>query len=64
MSRPSWPSIRTAELPATTPPVVTTDGGGGCTTANGKAPFDPVLPLLAALGLAGWYLRRRASRSQ
>lgn len=50
--------------PATTPPVVTTDGGGGCTTANGKAPFDPVLPLLAALGLAGWYLRRRASRSQ
>ena len=50
--------------PATTPPVVTTDGGGGCTTANGNAPFDPVLPLLAALGLAGWYMRRRASRSQ
>jgi hypothetical protein len=44
--------------------VVTTDGGGGCTTANGKAPFDPVLPLLAALGLAGWALRWRVTRSQ
>ncbi len=33
-------------------------GGGGCTTAPGNAPFDPVLPLLAALGLAGWGLRR------
>lgn len=36
----------------------TTDGGGGCTTASGNAPIDPMLPLLAALGLAGWGLRR------
>lgn len=35
-----------------------TGGGGGCTAAPGQAPFDPVLPLLAALGLAGWGLRR------
>jgi hypothetical protein len=48
--------------PATTPPVVTTDGGGGCTAASGKAPFDPLLPLLAALGLGGWAIRRRAGR--
>lgn len=33
-------------------------GAGGCTTADGEAPFDPMLPLLAALGLAGWGLRR------
>jgi hypothetical protein len=34
------------------------DGGGGCTSAGGQAPIDPMLPLLAALGLAGWGLRR------
>jgi hypothetical protein len=56
---PPW-----APVVPVTPPVVSTDGGGGCTTANGKAPFDPVLPLLAALGLAGWALRRRVTRSQ
>ena len=33
-------------------------GGGGCTTAPGEAPFDPVLPLLAAAGLAGLGVRR------
>jgi hypothetical protein len=42
--------------PGTTPG--TTDGGGGCTTASGNAPIDPMLPLLAALGLMGWVLRR------
>jgi hypothetical protein len=52
------------ELPTPVAPPVASNDGGGCTTANGKAPFDPVLPLLAALGLAGWYMRRRASRSQ
>jgi hypothetical protein len=35
-----------------------TDGGGGCTTAPGEAPFDPMLPLLAAVGLAGLGVRR------
>ncbi len=45
--------------PGTTPGTTTsTDGGGGCTTTNGQTPFDPMLPLLAALGLAGWGLRR------
>ena len=39
-----------------TPP--STGGSGGCTTARGSVPFDPVLPLLAALGLAGWGMRR------
>jgi hypothetical protein len=34
------------------------DDGGGCTTVSGKAPFDPVLPALAALGLIGLGLRR------
>jgi hypothetical protein len=43
-------------------PTPTTDGGGGCTTANGNAPVDPLLPLLAALGLAGWALRRARRR--
>ena len=37
---------------------VPTDGGGGCTAAPGEAPFDPVLPLLAAAGLAGLGVRR------
>jgi hypothetical protein len=32
--------------------------GGGCSAANGKAPFDPLLPLLAAAGLAGLGVRR------
>lgn len=33
-------------------------GGGGCTSANGDLPFDPMLPLLAAGGLAALALRR------
>ncbi|HMN93916.1 MAG TPA: choice-of-anchor F family protein [Hydrogenophaga sp.] len=42
--------------PPVTPP--STGGGGGCTMASGQVPMDPTLPLLAALGLAGWGLRR------
>lgn len=34
-------------------------GGGGCVAAPNGAPFDPVLPLLAAAGLAGLGVRRR-----
>lgn len=46
-----------------TPP--TTDGdGGGCSAANGQRPVDPVLPLLASLGLLGWGLRRRSARQR
>jgi hypothetical protein len=33
-------------------------GGGGCVTAPSGAPFDPMLPLLAAAGLAGLGVRR------
>lgn len=35
-----------------------TDDGGGCSAATSQRPVDPVLPLLAALGLVGWGLRR------
>jgi hypothetical protein len=52
------------ELPTpAAPPVASTSGGGGCTAAAGNAPIDPLLPLFAALGLAGWALRRRSRRS-
>jgi hypothetical protein len=33
-------------------------GGGGCVATPSGAPFDPVLPLLAAFGLAGLGVRR------
>jgi hypothetical protein len=39
-------------------PPVATSSGGGCTAADGQRPVDPMLPLLAALGLLGWGLRR------
>ena len=38
-----------------------TDDGGGCTMAGAGAPVDPVLPMLAGLGLSGLALRRVAS---
>jgi hypothetical protein len=47
--------------PAPTPapaPAPVYSGGGGCTAADGQQPLDPMLPLIAALGLAGWGLRR------
>lgn len=44
-----------------TPPVATSDGGG-CSAASGERPVDPVLPLIAALGLLGWGLRRASRR--
>jgi hypothetical protein len=39
------------------------DEGGGCTASTSQRPVDPVLPLIAALGLAGWAMRRRARRN-
>lgn len=45
-------------VPPVTPPTTTTSDGGGCSAATGERPVDPVLPLLAALGLIGWGLRR------
>ncbi|MDM7951549.1 choice-of-anchor F family protein [Hydrogenophaga sp.] len=53
-------------VPPVTPPVTppaTVDQGGGCTAVPGNPPIDPMLPLLAALGLAGWGLRRRSRHS-
>jgi hypothetical protein len=41
---------------------VNRDDGGGCTMARGDTPFDPTLPLLAGLGLAGLALRRVRAR--
>jgi hypothetical protein len=38
-------------------PAPTSGGGGGCAIGSGNAPFDPVLPMLAALGLIGFGLR-------
>jgi len=41
-------------------PVPQTDDGGGCSMAGAGAPLDPVLPMLAGLGLLGLALRRVA----
>jgi hypothetical protein len=41
------------------PAASSSGGGGGCTSANGEVPFDPVLPLIAAAGLAALGLRRQ-----
>lgn len=48
----------TVSAAAATAEVPTNNNDGGCTAATGQAPFDPVLPLLAALGLVGLCLRR------
>lgn len=50
----------TVTVTTTTDPVTppTSGGDGGCTMTSGKAPFDPSLLLLAALGLGGIALRR------
>ncbi|MCM5570147.1 choice-of-anchor O protein [Burkholderiaceae bacterium FT117] len=42
----------------TVPDPVVPPADGGCTMSTGKAPFDPSLLLLAALGLGGIALRR------
>jgi hypothetical protein len=53
---PVAPSAATAD-PAVLA-TATADSGGGCAAANGNAPFDPVLWVLAALGLTGLGVRR------
>jgi hypothetical protein len=62
---PSQPPATTPP-PPTSPPVPTTaaESGGGCSAARSGAPFDPVLLLLAGLGLMGLQrkLRLRPSR--
>ena len=54
--------VGTTPTPLVVPPVVPVtpiaSSGGGCTAGTGQAPFDPVLPMLAALGLVGLGLRR------
>lgn len=45
-------------LPGPDPaPLPANGGGGGCTISRGVLPFDPVLPLLAGIGLIGLALR-------
>ncbi|MGE5160867.1 MAG: JDVT-CTERM domain-containing protein, partial [Betaproteobacteria bacterium] len=58
---PSQPPAPTPP-PATSPavPTATADSGGGCTVARPGAPFDPVLLLMAGLGLLG--VQRRVHR--
>ena len=41
----------------TSPTTPVASSGGGCAAAIGQAPFDPLLPALAALGLLGLGLR-------
>ena len=60
-------STATATATATVPPLPAQqdDRGGGCTTARAGAPFDPILPMLAGLGVIGMAVRRvGALRSQ
>lgn len=45
-------------VPDPVPSPVADSDGGGCSAVTGERPVDPVLPLLAALGLIGWGLRR------
>jgi hypothetical protein len=50
----SWTLV---DVPDPAPVPTTGGGGGGCAVGTEKAPFDPVLPMLAALGLIGFGLR-------
>lgn len=56
-TRDATPDIGAYEEPTPVAPAAG-GGGGGCTAASGHLPLDPTLPLLAALGLAGWGMRR------
>jgi hypothetical protein len=61
---PAQPPVTTPTPPPATSPAVPTasaDSGGGCTVARAGANFDPVLLLMAGLGLMG--LRRRPLRA-
>jgi hypothetical protein len=53
-------AYRSADIGEATDPVTppATSDGGGCSAATSQRPIDPVLPLLASLGLMGWALRR------
>lgn len=55
---PAFVALPAPEQIAPVVPVTSTSDGGGCSAATGERPVDPVLPLLAALGLIGWGLRR------
>ncbi len=58
LSAANYVSGTVAQVDDPVDPPVTSSGGGGCTAADGQRPLDPMLPLLAALGLLGWGLRR------
>lgn len=51
-------AYRSASVAEVADPTPAASGGGGCSAATGERPVDPVLPMLAALGLIGWGLRR------
>lgn len=58
VTRDAAPDIGSYEVPTPPAPPSTDGDGGGCSAATGQRPVDPVLPLLAGLGLFGWALRR------
>jgi hypothetical protein len=47
-----------ADAPVAIAATAAASGGGGCSSATGHVPFDPVLWVLAALGLTGLGVRR------
>ncbi|MCU0924459.1 MAG: choice-of-anchor O protein [Hydrogenophaga sp.] len=55
LSAAAYRSALVTEAPDAAP---TGGGGGGCSAATGERPVDPVLPLLAAIGLLGLGVRR------
>jgi hypothetical protein len=55
---PVTPPTPVAPTAPTAPAAPAPADDGGCTTAKGPVPFDPVLLMLAALGLTGLALRR------
>ena len=55
---PPWVPEAVVPVDPVDPVPAVTDDGGGCSAATSQRPVDPVLPLLAALGLVGWGLRR------
>lgn len=55
-SAAAYRSASVMEVEVADPPVASS--GGGCTVSDTQRPVDPMLPLLAALGLGGWVLRR------
>lgn len=58
ITRPQGAACDVGAYEAIPAPVTPSGGGGGCAIGDGKSPFDPMLPALAAMGLIGLGLRR------